>query len=134
MPETTYRYTVRARDAAGNLSPVSLGVVAETLADDGGPEPGACTAVYRTAGSWGGGYQGEVTVTAGSAGVTGWTVELDLAPGGLSQAWNATTSVSGGVLTATNVGWNGTLGAGASTSFGFIGSGAPPSDTTVTCG
>ncbi|WP_454044308.1 glycoside hydrolase family 48 protein [Cellulosimicrobium sp. Marseille-Q8652] len=133
-PETTYRYAVRARDAAGNISPVSLAVEATTAEDDGGPEPGACTAAYATRGSWGGGYQGEVTVTAGSSGVAGWTVALDLAPGGLSQAWNATTSVSGGVLTASNVGWNGTLAAGASTSFGFIGTGAPPADTSVTCG
>src|SRR5690606_554217 len=51
-PETTYRYTVRARDAAGNLSPVSLAAEATTLADDAGPEPGACTAAYRTTGSW----------------------------------------------------------------------------------
>ncbi|KLN33126.1 exoglucanase [Cellulosimicrobium funkei] len=133
-PETTYRYTVRARDAAGNISPVSLAAEATTLADDGGPEPGACTATYATRGSWQGGYQGEVTVTAGPSGVSGWTVSLDLAPGGLSQAWNATTSVSGSVLTATNVGWNGTLAAGGSTSFGFIGTGAPPSSPTVACG
>lgn len=132
-PATSYTWTVSARDAAGNVSAES-GAVTGTTDEDAGPEPGACTAAYTTVGSWGGGYQGEVTVTAGPAGVAGWTVALDLAPGGFSQAWNATTSVSGGVLTATNVGWNGTLGAGARTSFGFIGTGSPPAGTAVSCG
>lgn len=133
-PETAYRYSVRARDLAGNVSPVSLAVEATTEEDDGGPVTGACTATYATVGTWGGGYQGEVTVTAGPAGVDGWTVTLDLAPGGLSQAWNAATSVTGGVLTATDVGWNGTLAAGARTTFGFVGTGAAPSDPAVWCG
>jgi len=129
-PETAYRYTVSARDAAGNVSAASAAVTGTT--DEAAPVQ-ACTAAYTTRGSWTGGYQGEVTVTAGSAPITGWTVSLDLAPGGLSQAWNATTSVSGGVLTASNVGWNGSLAAGATASFGFIGTGSPPAATTVTC-
>nr|WP_307801503.1 cellulose binding domain-containing protein [Microbispora triticiradicis] len=43
--------------------------------------PGACTASYPTVSSWPGGYQGEVTVRAGSAAINGWTVEWTLSGG-----------------------------------------------------
>jgi hypothetical protein len=39
----------------------------------------------------------------------------------VSHAWNASVSGSGGSVTATNVGYNGALAAGQSTSFGFVG-------------
>ena len=41
------------------------------------PVAGACSATYRTVNSWSGGYQGEVTVRAGSSAINGWTVTLD---------------------------------------------------------
>jgi mannan endo-1,4-beta-mannosidase len=72
---------------------------------------------------WQGGFQGEVKVTAGSAAITGWTTTWTFANGqSVSQSWNATLSNSGSSYTARNVDWNGRLGAGASTTFGFIGS------------
>ncbi|MGC9669602.1 cellulose binding domain-containing protein [Planosporangium sp. 12N6] len=40
----------------------------------GGRRVGACSATYRTVSSWTGGFQGEVTVTAGSSAINGWTV------------------------------------------------------------
>ncbi|WP_313887893.1 cellulose binding domain-containing protein [Lentzea alba] len=40
----------------------------------------------------------------------------------MSQAWSATVTRSGQDVTAVNMGYNGNLGAGASTTFGFIGS------------
>jgi mannan endo-1,4-beta-mannosidase len=87
------------------------------------PPPGGCTASYTIVNSWQGGFQGEVRVTAGAAAITGWTAKWTFANGQtVSQAWNATVSGSGSAYTARNVDWNGRLGAGASTSFGFIGS------------
>ncbi|WP_435832588.1 poly(ethylene terephthalate) hydrolase family protein [Micromonospora wenchangensis] len=93
------------------------------------PPPGtACTATYRTIGSWSGGFQGEVTVTAGSAAVDGWTTRWQLASGqGISQVWNGTLSTSGTTATVRNADYNGTLAPGASTTFGFLGTGAPTS-------
>lgn len=89
------------------------------------PPPGACSATYRTIGSWSGGFQGEVTVKAGAAAINGWTVTWTLASGqSLGQVWNGTLSTSGSVATVKNVSYNGALGAGASTTFGFISTGA----------
>ncbi|BCL16512.1 cellulase family glycosylhydrolase [Micromonospora sagamiensis] len=99
------------------------------------PPPGGCTATYAVVGSWQGGFQGEVKVTAGSAAITGWTVTWTFANGQtINQSWNATVTSSGSAVTAKNVSYNGNLGTGASTTFGFIGS-APGGTTapTLTC-
>ncbi|MBB5114916.1 cellulase/cellobiase CelA1 [Micromonospora echinospora] len=59
----------------------------------------------------------------GSAAISGWTVTWTWANGQtISQSWNATVSTSGATVTARNVSYNGALGAGASTEFGFLGS------------
>ncbi|MFV2013429.1 MULTISPECIES: lytic polysaccharide monooxygenase auxiliary activity family 9 protein [unclassified Micromonospora] len=99
------------------------------------PPPGSagCTASYTVASSWSGGFQGDVRVTAGASAISGWTVTLSYPSGQtVQQAWNATVSASGSTVTARNVSYNGSLAAGASTNFGFIGSnsGGTPS---VTC-
>lgn len=82
------------------------------------PARGACTATVRVVGSWPGGWQGELTVTAGTGGTTGWRATV--AGATVTQAWNA--SASGGVLA--NAAWNGTLAPGASATAGFLASGA----------
>lgn len=92
------------------------------------PATGACTATYQTIGSWSGGFQGEVTVRAGSSAINGWTVRWTLAGGqGISQSWNGAVSVSGSNVTVRNVDYNGSLPAGGTATFGFIGSGTPSS-------
>lgn len=89
----------------------------------------AATAVFSVTNNWGNGYQGEVTVTNNtSAQISGWRVEFDLpAPSSVSQSWNTQQTTSGSHYTFTNLSWNGTLAAGASTSFGFLvnGTGTP---------
>jgi mannan endo-1,4-beta-mannosidase len=85
--------------------------------------PGACTAGYAVTGSWQGGFQAEVKVTAGSAAINNWTVTWTYANGQtVTQAWNATVTSSGSSVTARNVSYNGKLAAGASATFGFLGS------------
>jgi len=97
------------------------------------PASGACTAAYTVGSQWSGGYQGDVTVTAGSTAIKGWTVQLNYAGSTtVQQAWNATVSASGTTVTATNASYNGALGAGAGTSFGFIGAGTATTPT-VSC-
>ncbi|NJP31593.1 lytic polysaccharide monooxygenase auxiliary activity family 9 protein [Micromonospora thermarum] len=87
------------------------------------PPAGACTATYRVTSQWSGGFQGDVTVTAGGSAVRGWSVSWTFANGQqVSQAWNATVTRTGNTVVARNVDHNGNLGAGASTTFGFIGS------------
>ncbi|MEQ4303076.1 cellulase family glycosylhydrolase [Plantactinospora sp. B6F1] len=81
-----------------------------------------CTASYAITGQWQGGFQADVRVTAGSAAISGWTVSWTFANGQrINQSWNVTITSSGSAVTARNVSYNGSLGAGASTAFGFIG-------------
>jgi dienelactone hydrolase len=97
------------------------------------PVGGACAATYRTVNSWTGGYQGEVTVRAGSSAITGWTVRWTLSTGqAITQLLGGTLSTSGTAATVRNAAWNGTLTADATTTFGFIGTGSPGA-TPMTC-
>ncbi|WP_198167134.1 cellulose binding domain-containing protein, partial [Microbispora sp. ATCC PTA-5024] len=97
------------------------------------PTGGACSATYRTVNSWSGGFQGEVTVTAGSAAVSGWTVRWTLSSGqSITQLWNGTVTTSGSTVSVTNASYNGTLQPSASTTFGFTGGGSP-STPALTC-
>ncbi|HKT02583.1 MAG TPA: cellulose-binding domain-containing protein [Rugosimonospora sp.] len=90
------------------------------------PPVGACAASYRTVNSWQGGFQGEVTVQAGASAINGWTVNWALGSGqSISQLWNGTLTTSGAAATVKNVSYNGALGAGTSTTFGFIANGSP---------
>ncbi len=105
---------------------------------DGTQEPppdGACAATPRVTGSWGGGFQGEVTVAnTSTSALTGWTVRLPLPNGHtVSQIWGGTASGSG-TVTVKNVDYNGSLAAGTSTTFGFIASGTGTAAVgTATC-
>jgi len=84
-------------------------------------------------GSWNNGFQGEVTVTnPGPPAMSGWTVRVAF-PGAqtVTQAWNSTVTQSGAVATFRNAAWNGTLAAGGSTTFGFVGSGASTPNPAV---
>jgi endo-1,4-beta-xylanase len=85
-------------------------------------QPGACTATYHTTSDWGGGYQGEVTVAnSGSGALSGWTVNLTFASGQtLVNVWNGVNSGTSGAVSVRNAAYNGSLAAGASTSFGFV--------------
>ena len=87
------------------------------------PAGSGCAAGYSIVGQWAGGFQGEVRVTAGTAAVNGWTVTWTYGNGQtVTQAWNATVTSSGSAVTARNMSYNGSLAAGASTTFGFLGS------------
>jgi poly(hydroxyalkanoate) depolymerase family esterase len=81
---------------------------------------GGCTATYTTTSSWTGGYVGSVTVKAGAA-IKGWTVALTLPSGTtITNVWNGVRTGN----SVANASYNGTLAAGASTEFGFQGTGS----------
>lgn len=88
------------------------------------PGNSGCTAAYQVTSQWGGGFQGTVTVTNSSAAASSaWTVSFTFANGQqVTQSWNTTLSQSGATVTAHNAAYNGSLAAGASTSFGFLAS------------
>jgi endo-1,4-beta-xylanase len=107
--------------------------------DGGGGNPGAtCTVAFTRTADWNDGYNGEVTVKAGSAPITGWTVTLTFTPPQkVATLWNGTPSwdSSGSVMTVRPASYNGSLAAGASTSFGFTAmkNGSNTTPTVGTC-
>jgi endoglucanase len=97
------------------------------------PAGAGCSATYQTTNSWSGGFQGQVTITAGSAAIHGWTVRWTLASGqSITQLWNGTLTVSGSSVTVVNLSWNGSLATGATTTFGYTANGTP-NTPTLTC-
>jgi Cellulose binding domain/Glycosyl hydrolases family 18 len=93
----------------------------------------ALTAIFSKDSDWGTGYQARYTIrnTGGSA-VTGWTLAFGLPSGAkLGSSWDAAVTTSGSTTTATNRGYNATIPAGGSTTFGFVvaGSGTPTTCT-----
>jgi hypothetical protein len=125
----TYNVTVTARDGTGASGSAAF---TWTISSAGGS--GACTAAYSVVNSWSGGFQGQVTVTAGSSGLSGWKAGWTF-PGSqqISQMWNASYTQSGASVTVTNMSYNGTLAAGASTTFGFLATGSNAAPGGLTC-
>ncbi|SNT42902.1 Chitodextrinase [Streptosporangium subroseum] len=114
-PSTVYRYQVRARDAAGNVSPVSN--TAEVTTQPG-TSTGTCTAVPTVQTQWSTGYVIQpLTITnTGTSAITGWTVTFTLPAGHtMTGSWNGTATVSGQTVTIRNATHNGSLAPGAAT-------------------
>jgi chitodextrinase len=135
---TSYRFQVRARDAAGNQSPVSNTVTVTTVSGGGGGGggggSGACAAALRVANAWPGAFQGDVTVTnTSSATVNGWTTTLTTAaPITITQMWGGTYTQSGNTVTIKPLSYTATLSAAASATLGFIANVTGSSGTTAT--
>lgn len=91
-------------------------------------------AAFAETSTWDGGYTGQYTITnTTSSPISSWTVVFSL-PGGTSvqSLWNGTETAAGQTYTVANASWNGTLAAGASTTFGFTVSGTgEPSSCTI---
>ena len=116
---TTFRYQVRAVDAAGNASAVSNTVTATTQTGGTG---GACSLTPTVQTQWQTGYVIEPARVnnTGTATINGWTVTFTLPAGhAIVGSWNTVLTISGQTITARNVGHNGTIGAGGSATFGF---------------
>ncbi|TMR32003.1 hypothetical protein ETD85_24060 [Nonomuraea zeae] len=133
-PSTTYRYQVRARDAAGNTSAVSN---TAQITTQPGTSTGGCTAVATVQTQWATGYviQPLAITNTGASTITGWTVTFTLPAGHtLTGSWNGTVTVSGQNVTIRNVGHNGTLAPGASTSSVGFQASRPNGNTAVPAG
>jgi mannan endo-1,4-beta-mannosidase len=131
---TTYRFQVRARDAAGNVSANSGTATLTTSAGGTGP----CKVAY-SAPSWGGGngFTTNVTITnTGTSTINGWTLAFAYTAGQkvTMPGWGATFTQSAGDVTATNLAWNATLAPNAPTGIGFNGTynGSNPAPTSFT--
>ncbi|MFB9238056.1 endo-1,4-beta-xylanase [Plantactinospora siamensis] len=97
------------------------------------PPPGnaGCTASV-TLNQWNGGFVANVRVIAGAAALNGWSVTIALPSGAsVTNTWSAQASGSSGAVRFANVNYNGTVGAGQSTEFGFQGTGTGPGAGSV---
>jgi hypothetical protein len=134
---TAYSYTVKATDAAGNVSAASSAVSVTTPAGGGGTGGGTVTATYHVDNDWGSGFTATVTINnTGTTATKGWKVTWTYAGSQkITNSWNGTVTQSGAAVTATNVGYNGAIPAGGSASFGFqgtyTGSNAAPTVTAT---
>ncbi|WP_373873890.1 cellulose binding domain-containing protein [Virgisporangium ochraceum] len=91
-----------------------------------GPPPVGGCAASVSVNAWTGGFVATVRVTAGASPVDGWTVAMTLPAGAtITNSWNTTRGGTTGAVTLSNVSYNGRLGAGQSTEFGFQGTGSP---------
>lgn len=119
---------------AGAVVAASVGMAAIVVPADAA---GSLTATLSYDSDWDGGYQAKYTIVNGtSSTITSWKVEFDLAAGStLGSYWDTLASQSGTHVTASNRTYNGTLAAGASTSFGFLVSGsAKPANCKINDG
>ncbi|MEV1118236.1 glycoside hydrolase family 9 protein [Actinosynnema sp. NPDC049800] len=127
----TYRYQVRARDAAGNTSAVSSSVSVTVPGGGAG-----CTVVATTQTQWGTGYVVQpVRITNTGTSTITWAVAFTLPSGhSITGSWNAAVTTSGQAVTARATR---SLAPGATAEFGFQaarpdGSTALPSGYTCT--
>jgi endoglucanase len=131
-PSTAYTYTVKAYDAAGNLSPASAAL---TVATQGTGTSSGCTAAYSVTNQWNNGFTATVTVTnTGTAATHSWQVAWTWPNGQqVTNAWNATETHSGQNETFTAVSSDAAVAAAGTTSFGFQASysGSNPAPTPV---
>ncbi|MEU1755433.1 endo-1,4-beta-xylanase [Micromonospora matsumotoense] len=95
------------------------------------PPTTGCTATVSL-NSWTGGFVATVRVTAGTAPISGWNVQLTLPSGAtVTSVWNANRTGTSGSVQFSNVNYNGTVNAGQYTEFGFQGTGAASGLTPV---
>ncbi|KJK37916.1 cellulose-binding protein [Lentzea aerocolonigenes] len=99
------------------------------------PTTGGCTATATVTGSWSGGYQMEIAVkNTGQAPLSGWTSSFSFTGDQRVQnSWNAVVSQTGRQITANNQGYNGSLAAGASTTWGAVVQGTNDPLPPMTC-
>ncbi|WP_323814112.1 lytic polysaccharide monooxygenase [Cellvibrio sp. NN19] len=97
---------------------------------------GSLSCSYVVTNSWGTGFTGVIRVTnTGTGTKSGWAANWQFAGSNrISNAWNASFSGSN-PYAATNLSWNGTLGAGQTAEFGFQGTtnGGSVETPAVTC-
>lgn len=112
-----WRVGLLAGGMASLLASVGLVAVTDAQAAAG------CKVVYSVPSQWQGGFSGNVAITNLGDPITGWRLTWAFPSGQqITQAWNASVTASGAQVTATNVGYNATIGTNGTVSFGFNGS------------
>jgi acetylxylan esterase len=113
---TSYSFSVRAVDAAGNASASSNTVSLTTSSNPGG---GSGTPTVVITNDWGNGYCATLIVLNATASPITWQVSITI-QGIITNLWNGTYTQTGSTVTVSGVEWNGVLQPGQSTnSVGF---------------
>ncbi|UHA76170.1 fibronectin type III domain-containing protein [Paenibacillus sp. 481] len=125
---TTYTFTIVAKDAAGNGSTASAPVTAKT-AEKPGSTSGAFTFVAKS--TWGDSFDFSAAIkNNGTTPLTNWRVEFDYA-GKITSVFDAKiVSHIGTRYIIESNGWNGTIPAGGSVTFGGAGQGSATASPT----
>ncbi|MDG4802545.1 cellulose binding domain-containing protein [Micromonospora sp. WMMD980] len=114
---------VRLRSAAAVLTAAAVAVAAALTSAVAAQAAAGCRVTYTVISQWPGGFGANVDVTNLGDPLTGWRLTWSFTAGQVvAQAWNGTATQSAGRVTVTNAAWNGGLGTGATTQFGFGGS------------
>ncbi|HEY0501586.1 MAG TPA: endo-1,4-beta-xylanase [Kutzneria sp.] len=122
---------------AYNSTATALGGSTTTTTTTPPPPPNSTCTVTDSVNAWNTGLTESVTITnTGTTPINGWSLAFTLAGGQtVTSAWNASITPAGGQVTAKNVGYNGSVAAGASVSFGFqathTGNTSAPGDFTL---
>ncbi|MFG2818380.1 cellulose binding domain-containing protein [Kitasatospora sp. NPDC048365] len=130
--------TSPSTSASGSPSPSPSPSPSGSPSTSPSPSGGSgCTASYAVTNQWGGGFGASVTVkNTGTTASTGWTISWTYANGQqVTSLWNGSYTQTGANVSVSNLGYNGTLAPGGSTSFGFNGSwsGTNTAPTAVSC-
>ena len=97
---------------------------------------GSCALTSSLTSSWSGGYQLQLTVTnSGTTPITGWAADFGFADAAetVANSWNATVTQTGQKIAAGSLSYNGSLAAGASTTFGMTVNGSNSTLSGLTC-
>lgn len=114
-------------------APALLAGLLLTIALSASAQAQNATVQYSTISDWGTGFQGQITITnTGAQAISNWTLAFDINRNITSIFDAALISRVGTRYTATNAGWNGTISANNSISFGFIASGSSTAPTNFT--
>jgi hypothetical protein len=119
----SHHYRSRVMTAVAATTVVAGAGIVTAITGQPAAAAAGCGATYTVASQWTNGFTANVNVTNLGDPLTSWTLSWSFANGQqVTQAWNATVTQSGGQVTARNATYNGSLGTGATASFGFNGS------------
>jgi cellulose 1,4-beta-cellobiosidase len=129
------RGNVDPGSAANPASPSTSPTATATpeVSESAEPTSVGCTAELSFVKDWTTGFETTVTVTA-DAPITGWALTVTVPEGTkVIKIWRAQNEGDSGTFVIRDVDWNGTLAAGESVEFGFVGDGAAPPAGPLPC-
>jgi len=127
--------SVPASSSRSSVAPSSV-PASSSRASSSAANNGGVSCTYVVSNSWGSGFTGALRVTnTGTISTSSWTATWQYSGSNrITSSWNANLSGSN-PYTATNVSWNGNIGAGQTVEFGFQGNtnGGSAEIPAVTC-